>query len=159
MVIVLLLSVSTMAANKNYYVYENIVGLGYIPYQINKSIGKKENNESRCEKGKNDAKKYHKRKRRYIILGAITGPVGVAAAILAKPSPHKGRDTSFESNNRDMFNDLAYLKCYRKEARKVNIKASLIGLGIFTIIYILLTIFVALLLAAFFKALIDGLGG
>lgn len=156
MVAVFLLSVSTMAANKNYYVYENIVGLGYIPYQINKATDKKESNESRCEKGKNDAEKYHKRKRRYIILGAITGPVGVAAAILAKPSPHKGKDTSFESNNRDMFNDLAYLKCYRKAARKVNIKASLIGLGIFAVIYILLTIFAALLLVSIFKALIEG---
>jgi len=127
------------------------------PYKIQKSVYVKKDN-FKCEKGKDDARKYDEGKRKHKNLGRMFGPFAVIGAALGKPTPFKSKNTMLKSDNKDMFNDPIYLECYQKEARKANIKASLKGLVFFILAIIIGVILAGLLILALFAAIINSIG-
>ena len=80
-----------------------------------------------CLKGRLDAENYHGKKGGHFILGMLFGPFAMVGTALSNPTPDKGKKTYLMSENKGLFNDLEYLSCYKKEAKKQLIKME--GLG------------------------------
>lgn len=78
---------------------------------------------SKCLLGKLDAENYHGKKGGHFFLGVLFGPLAMIGTAMASPTPDKGRQTYMLSKNKDKFNDLEYLSCYKKKA-----KGQLIGM-------------------------------
>jgi len=101
------------------------------PYHYNPNTGISSLKEkSKCLKGKTDAKNYHHKRTEHIVWGTIFGPFAVIGAAFGNPTPNDRSYTKY-SENRDLFKDRTYLKCYRQKARTKNVLNTLIGLLIF----------------------------
>jgi len=88
-----------------------------------------------CFRGITDAENYHKKKGGHFVLGLLFGPFAMlGTAIIANPTPEKGRLTYSKSENIDQFNDPEYLGCYRKKARLQLLAAETLGWVISTIL-------------------------
>lgn len=83
----------------------------------------------KCLKGRQDASLYHGKVGGHIALGALFGPFAIAGAAISTPSPVKGKDTYLMSKNREIFDDPAYLTCYRKSAKGKNVGNTALGWG------------------------------
>ncbi|MDH5598318.1 MAG: hypothetical protein OEY34_04290 [Cyclobacteriaceae bacterium] len=77
----------------------------------------------KCLRGRLDAELYHGKKGGHFVLGVLFGPFAMIGTALANPTPEKGKQTYLMSENKEEFNDPAYLSCYVKKA-----KAQLIGI-------------------------------
>ena len=87
-------------------------------------------------KGKLDAENYHGKKGGHFILGMAFGPFAMIGTALSNPTPEKGKRTYMMSENKANFNDLEYLSCYKKQAKRQLITME--GLGWATWILIVL---------------------
>ena len=90
-------------------------------------------NSDKCLKGRQDAQNFHGKTGGHIILGALFGPFAMLGAAIASPTPYKGKNTVEMSQNENLFNDPAYLQCYRKKAKGRNIGNVAIGWGIWIV--------------------------
>jgi len=87
-------------------------------------------NSDKCLKGTQDAQNFHGKAGGHIILGVLFGPFAVIGAAVASPTPYKGKNTVSMSQNSELFNDPAYLQCYKKKAKGRNVGNAVIGWGI-----------------------------
>lgn len=81
----------------------------------------------KCLRGRNDAGLYHGKVGSHIALGALFGPFAIIGAAVASPTPVKGKDTYLMSKNREIFDDPAYLQCYKKSAKGKNVGNTALG--------------------------------
>ena len=86
-------------------------------------------NNDACLKGMIDAQQFHGKVGAHVLLGFLFGPFAVIGAALANPTPYKGGTTVMLSKNRELFNDPAYLNCYKKKAKGKNAGNAAIGWG------------------------------
>jgi len=86
-------------------------------------------NQSKCMSGKLDAKHYHGKKGTHVALGFLFGPFAMIGTLIADPTPDKGKRTYMMSKNKDEFDDLEYISCYKKKAKGQLIAMEAIGLG------------------------------
>lgn len=131
----LILGVSTLnlnaSTNSNSLQQYSFLLAAKTPYNHNPITNRRSLKEkSKCLKGKTDAKNYHHKREQHIVLGTIFGPFAVIGVALGNPTPD-GKSYTKYSENRDLFKDKAYLKCYRQKARTKNVLNTLIGLLIF----------------------------
>ena len=91
----------------------------------------------KCLKGAQDAQNFHGKTGGHIVLGALFGPFAMIGAAVASPNPYKGRNTVIMSQNSNLFNDPAYLKCYKKKAKGRNVGNVAIGWGIWMLAVLL----------------------
>lgn len=84
----------------------------------------------KCLKGSDDAKSLHGKVGGHVALGALFGPFAVIGAAVAKPDPYRGKNTARLSKNENLFDDPAYLSCYKKKAKGKNIGNVVLGWGI-----------------------------
>ena len=90
----------------------------------------------KCLKGQNDADMYHGKGGGNFCLGLLFGPFGVIGAALGKPAPMSGSKTGFMSQNKDLFQDPAYLSCYTKKARGKAVGNAALGWGAWVLLVI-----------------------
>ncbi len=84
-----------------------------------------------CIKGTLDAEKFHGKKGKHILFGILFGGFAtLGSALFGSPSVEKDPDTLLYSENRELFNDFDYLRCYKKKAKSSNTMNTLIGWGI-----------------------------
>lgn len=69
-----------------------------------------------CLKGKADAQ-YNGRGFGNFLLGFLIGPIGLIGAAAGTAKPENGAHTYEKSENRDLFQDPDYRKCYAKRQR------------------------------------------
>jgi hypothetical protein len=81
-----------------------------------------------CQKGTNDARKFHKGNG-YLASGILIGPFAILVAVIDEPKP-----SAHTINDNNLINNPEYLKCYATEAQKKNIVKAITGCGIQTII-------------------------
>jgi hypothetical protein len=86
-------------------------------------------NNDACLKGMVDAQQFHGKVGAHVLLGFLFGPFAIIGAALANPTPYKGGTTVMLSKNRELFNDPAYLNCYKKKAKGKNAGNAAIGWG------------------------------
>ena len=89
-----------------------------------------EGDSSACLKGAFDAKKYHGKIANHILLGMFLGPYAMIITALSKNTPLNGDNTYEMSNNKELFFDPDYLKCYKKKATRKLIGMNAIGTGV-----------------------------
>lgn len=94
------------------------------------------NDPQACLKGTTDAQQFHGKAGAHVLLGFLFGPFAMIGAALASPNPYNGRMTPFASQNKDLFNDPVYLKCYKKKAKGRNVGYATLGWGIWIMIVI-----------------------
>jgi hypothetical protein len=96
-------------------------------------------NPDNCLAGKMDASIYHGKKGGHFFLGFLFGPFAVLGTLLANPTPDKGNATYRMSDNRELFHDPYYLRCYKRKARGGLVAMELAGwaswLVVFALIY------------------------
>ena len=63
------------------------------------------------------------------MLGGLFGPFAKVGAAIATPRPMNGKGTVGLSENKDLFDDPLYLKCYAKKARGKNVGNTALGWG------------------------------
>ncbi len=85
--------------------------------------------ENKCLKGQLDAENYHGKKGGHYVLGLLFGPFAMIGTALANPTPDKGKRTYMISQNKELFNDLEYLSCYKKKAKGQLIGMEALGWG------------------------------
>ena len=85
------------------------------------------NDPDKCLKGRRDADLYHGKTGAHFALGALFGPFAVIGAAIANPEPQDGKETLQLSKNDKMFDDPAYLQCYKKKAKKKNAGTAALG--------------------------------
>ncbi len=87
--------------------------------------------ESKCLKGRFDAENYHGKKGVHIALGFLFGPFAmVGTALAANPTPYNGSDTLLmASKNKEDFDDIEYLSCYKKKAINQFLGMEAVGWG------------------------------
>ena len=81
----------------------------------------------KCMSGKMDAENFHGKTGGHFVLGVLFGPFAMIGTALSNPTPYKGKTTYMMSKNKDLFQDPAYLSCYKKEAKKSLIKSEALG--------------------------------
>ncbi|TAL61724.1 MAG: hypothetical protein EPN85_04100 [Bacteroidetes bacterium] len=72
----------------------------------------------KCTCGRLDAEKYHGKKDMHFVFGMLFGVYALVGTAASKPLPIKGKYTYRLSENKHLFNDSVYLKCYSKQAKK-----------------------------------------
>ena len=82
-----------------------------------------------CMQGRLDAENYHGKKGGHVVLGFLFGPFAMLGTALANPTPDKGKQTYMMSKNKEHFDDLEYLSCYKKKAKGQLIGMEAIGWG------------------------------
>lgn len=85
------------------------------------------NEPNKCFTAKLDAENFHGKKGGHFILGLLFGPFAIIGTALANPTPYDGRHTLLQSQNKDQFNDLEYLTCYKRKAKGQLIAAEALG--------------------------------
>jgi len=75
-------------------------------------------NDDNCLKGQLDAETYHGKKGGHFVLGMLFGPFAMVGTAISNPTPDCGKRTYMMSENKEVFNDLEYLSCYKKQAKK-----------------------------------------
>ncbi len=85
------------------------------------------NPQENCMAGKMDAEMFHKKGAGNFVGGILLGPFWVIGAAIWSPDPGDGKNTYMMSENKDLFTDPYYLKCYEKKARGTNVTAALGG--------------------------------
>lgn len=84
----------------------------------------------KCLSGRLDAENFHGKKGGHFVLGVLFGPFAmIGTALIANPTPVKGKDTLALSKNKDQFTDPQYLSCYKKKAKGQLIGAEALGWG------------------------------
>lgn len=91
-----------------------------------------------CMQGKLDAENYHGKKGTHVALGFLFGPFAMLGTALTNPTPHKGKDTYAMSKNKDNFDDVEYLSCYKKKAKAQMIGMDAIGWGALILLLLVL---------------------
>ncbi|MFT5824411.1 MAG: hypothetical protein ACI8ZM_005679 [Crocinitomix sp.] len=91
-----------------------------------------------CMQGRLDAENYHGKKGGHVVLGFLFGPFAMLGTALANPTPAKGKQTYMMSKNKDNFNDLEYLSCYKKKAKGQLIGMEAIGWGAWILLILVL---------------------
>jgi len=84
---------------------------------------------SKCMKGRLDAENFHGKKGGHVVLGFLFGPFAMLGTAIASPTPDKGKRTYMMSKNKDIFDDLEYISCYKKKAKGQLIGMEAIGWG------------------------------
>lgn len=72
---------------------------------------------SNCLKGSLDAENFHGKKGGHFALGVLFGPFAMIGTALSNPTPDRGKKTYMLSENKELFDDLEYLSCYKKKAK------------------------------------------
>lgn len=80
-----------------------------------------------CQLAQVDADMYHGKKFGHFCLGVLFGPFSIIGTALSSPTPFKGSETPFLSQNSQYFSDPVYLSCYKKKAKGQLIGAEAIG--------------------------------
>jgi hypothetical protein len=83
-------------------------------------------NPDKCLLGRTDAEMHHGKKGAHVIYGFLSGPFAMLVSAASTPSPYND-DTLMLSKNNEIFDEPAYLNCYRKKATGQNIGMEAIG--------------------------------
>lgn len=94
----------------------------------------------KCLLGALDAQKFHGKGGVHVLLGFLFGPAAVIGAALANPTPYKGNTTLEMSQNKDYYQDRAYLDCYKRKARARNVGNTFVGWGAWVMVVLFATI-------------------
>ena len=86
-------------------------------------------NPNKCMNGRLDAENYHGKKGGHVVLGFLFGPFAMLGTAIASPTPDKGKRTYMMSKNKDEFDDIEYISCYKKKAKGQLIGMEAIGWG------------------------------
>ncbi len=86
-------------------------------------------NPEKCFKAQMDVEAYHGKAFGNFCLGFFFGVFGLIGCAVSSPGPQRGSKTLMMSSNKELFNDPAYLSCYKKKARGKAIGNSLLGWG------------------------------
>ncbi|MCB2220211.1 MAG: hypothetical protein KQI35_07455 [Bacteroidetes bacterium] len=81
----------------------------------------------KCMKAQMDVKAFHGKEFGNFALGFFFGIIGVIGCAVSSPGPQNGADTYMLSENKELFNDPAYLACYKKKARSKSVGDAAIG--------------------------------
>jgi hypothetical protein len=73
--------------------------------------------QNKCLSGRLDAENFHGKKGGHFVLGVLFGPFALLGTAMANPTPEKGKRTYMASKNKEMFNDLEYISCYKSKAK------------------------------------------
>lgn len=87
-----------------------------------------------CAKGLEDAENFHGRRSRHFFLGLLLPAIPVVVALLSEPNPVARKRIASLSQNQNLFSDPDYLMCYKKTAKKSNVKNAAIGSGVTLVI-------------------------
>ena len=93
---------------------------------------------NKCLNGRLDAENYHGKSGGHFILGVLFGPFAMIGTALANPTPEKGKQTYMMSKNKEQFNDLEYLTCYKKKAKGQLVTMEALGWGAWVLLTLLL---------------------
>jgi hypothetical protein len=85
-----------------------------------------------CLKGQKDGKKLFFKLPGFLILGMFGGPFPLIFIKFSNPSPKNEPIISDGSENKELFDDPAYLDCYQKQVKKQNMIAVGVGWAIST---------------------------
>lgn len=127
--------------NKKYHIpadsiisieFENVESKIYTEYMADSN-----DNADKCLKGRMDADAFHGKAGKHIILGVLFGPFTLIGAAIANPNPLDGKETPVMSKNSDLFQDPAYLSCYKKKAKGKNIGNAAAGWSIWLLFLII----------------------
>ena len=113
--------------------FENIEDKVYTEY-----LKMDEENPDKCLLGKGDAV-FHGKIVVHYVLGFLIGPFAMIGTACTNPTPEKGAKTSTMSQNKEMFSDPVYLKCYKKKAKGQFIVANLYGWSMSLLVGTLIT--------------------
>jgi len=113
--------------------FENVADEVLVSY-----LSTPDGNPNKCLNGRLDAESYHGKKGGHFFLGALFGPFAMIGTALANPTPHKGRLTYLLSQNKDQFNDLEYLSCYKKKAKGQLIGMEALGWGAWILLLLII---------------------
>lgn len=91
-----------------------------------------------CLQGSLDAENFHGKKAGHFVLGFLFGPFAMLGTLLANPTPNKGKQTYMMSQNKDNFNNLEYISCYKKKAKGQLIGMEAIGWGAWILLALVL---------------------
>ncbi len=91
-----------------------------------------------CMKGRLDAESLHGKKGGHFVLGFLFGPFAMIGTALSTPTPYTGKQTLANSNNKDSFNDLEYLNCYKKKVKGQLIGMEALGWSAFILLILIL---------------------
>ena len=95
-------------------------------------------NAENCLKGRTDAESFHGKEAGHFILGVLFGPFAMLGTLVSNPTPERGKNTYMNSENRELFSDPAYLKCYKNKAKGKLIGMEALGWGAYLLIILLL---------------------
>ncbi|HRF79774.1 MAG TPA: hypothetical protein PL070_06780 [Flavobacteriales bacterium] len=95
-------------------------------------------NPNKCLNGRLDAESYHGKKGGHFFLGVLFGPFAMIGTALANPTPQKGKRTYLLSQNKDQFNDLEYLSCYKRKAKGQLIGMEALGWGAWILLLLII---------------------
>jgi len=96
------------------------------------------NNNDACLQGTIDGEN-HGKGAKHIIFGFSFGLLGVIGAAISNPMPGLSGVKVSESN--ELYYDSAYLECYKKAAKKKNIRMSAIGTGVSAVLTLAVLMF------------------
>ncbi len=89
--------------------------------------------------GVKDANMFYRKNFIHGLIGFSFGLFGILLiALLSRPTPFKSSRTLQNSKNKDLFTDREYLQGYKKEARKKNLSAAIIGWIMWVILFLIL---------------------
>ncbi len=94
---------------------------------------------SKCLKADDDAHLLHGKKGGHFMLGFLFGPFAIVGTLLSTPVPYRGKNTYMLSQNRHLFKDPEYLKCYMKRARQDLIAAEVLGWAAWALLVLIAT--------------------
>ncbi len=112
--------------------FESVTDKSYVDY-----VKMIETDPDLCYKGYNDADMYHGKGSLHFALGFLFGPFAMIGTAIARPEPVSGIRTYRLSENKDVFYDPSYLKCYRKKAKSNNLVMEGIGWGVWVFIVLI----------------------
>ncbi len=94
---------------------------------------------SKCLKANDDARLLHGKKGGHYMLGMLFGPFAIVGTLLSNPLPYRGKDTYMLSENRDLFKDPVYLKCYMQRAKSDLILMEILGWATWALIVLIIS--------------------
>jgi len=93
---------------------------------------------NKCMNARLDAENFHGKKGGHVVLGFLFGPFAMLGTAIASPTPDKGKRTYLMSKNKDEFDDLEYISCYKKRAKGQLIGMEAVGWGGAILLFILI---------------------
>lgn len=103
---------------------------GQVDYFFEGEIAEHKSDEEKCLCGRMDAEKFHGKREEHFLYGMVFGLTAIAVTAATKQTPYNGRLTERLSQNKQLFKDPIYLKCYGKKAKQRLMENEIGGLAV-----------------------------